>query len=104
MRLGLSHLKEQLYSYHIIDSPFCPNICCDRQPESAEHYLLECPHYAASREQMFGVVGPTADGLGINKSIDLVNLLLRGHSGISLGDNKTLFTFVQQYINNTQRF
>ena len=104
MRLGLSHLKEQLYSYHIIDSPFCPNICCDRQPESAEHYLLECPHYAASREQMFGVVGPTADELGINKSIDLVNLLLRGHSGISLGDNKTLFTFVQQYIKNTQRF
>ena len=53
---------------------------------------------------MFGVVGPTAYGLGINKSIDLVNLLLRGHSGISLGDNKTIFTFVQQYIgaNNDQ--
>ena len=53
---------------------------------------------------MFGVVGPTADGLVINKSIDLVNLLLRGHSGISFGDNKTLFIFVQQYIKNTRRF
>ena len=43
MRLGLSHLRQQLHSFKIIDSPYCTH-CTDRL-ETTTHYLLTCPKY-----------------------------------------------------------
>ncbi len=39
MRLGLNHLKQQLYSHHIIDSPNCD---CGNGEETATHFLPTC--------------------------------------------------------------
>ena len=79
MRLGLSHLRQQLHTHHIVETPYCLHSCCHQQPESTDHYLLQCPKYAASRELLLRGLGPTVDRLGINTSSDLINLLLNGH-------------------------
>ena len=44
--------------------------------------------------------GPLFDSIWYN----LYQLTMKEHSGLSLGYNKSLFTFVQHYIKNTQRF
>ena len=104
MRLGLSHLRQHLHSHHIIESPYCPNSCWDRLAEGTEHYFLHCPQYAASRDQMLGGLGPTVDKLGVNRNIEIVKLILNGHSELSFAENISLLRTVQQFINNTGRF
>ena len=104
MRLGLSHLRQQLHSYHIIDSPYCLGSNCHRQPESTEHYFLHCLLYAASRNEMIRGLGLTVARLGINTNSQLVKLMLNGHKELSISENITLQNFVQIFINSTGRF
>ena len=79
MRLGLSPLKQHLHSYHIVPSPCCPH--CD-EPESTTHILLKCDRYAASRSDLFSVIGQTVDklGIGITNECQINNILLFGHT------------------------
>ena len=43
IRLGLSHLQNQLFKYHLIESPFCEQIECNNIQETPKHFFLECP-------------------------------------------------------------
>lgn len=52
IRLGLSKLKHHLFTYYIIADPSCP-FCPEPVNETSSHYLLECPAFAAPREEMF---------------------------------------------------
>ena len=104
MRLGLGHLRQQLHTHHIVETPYCLHSCCHQKPESTDHYLLQCPKYAASRELLLRGLGPTVDRLGINTSSDLINLLLNGHQDLSFQENINLLVSVQLYIKNTGRF
>ena len=103
MRLGLSPLKQHLHSYHIVPSPCCPH--CD-EPESTTHLLLKCNRYAASRSDLFRVIGPTVDklGIGITNECQINNILLFGHTLLTLNENKHLFQHVQTYLKETKRF
>jgi hypothetical protein len=103
MRLGLSPLNHHLHKYHIVPSPLCPH--CDI-PENNIHLFLKCPKYAASRVELFGLIGPTVDKLGIDRSNHIVlnTLLLNGHQSLTLNENKQLFEHVQLYLKKTKRF
>ena len=102
MRLGLSPLNQHLHKYHIVQSPLCPH--CDK-PESTSHLLLTCQRYAASRVELFGLIGPTVDKLGIDRSnnIEMNTFLLNGHQSLTLNENKQLFE-VQLYLKKTRIF
>ena len=47
LRLGCSSLNADLFSNHILDT----DICSCGLVETAEHYLLDCPHYLAVRRE-----------------------------------------------------
>lgn len=66
MRLGLSHLRHQLYTYYIIPSPECLNTNCNQTPETPQHYFLACPKYAASRQRLMEGLTPIADRLDLH--------------------------------------
>ena len=106
MRLGLSPLKQQLHRNHIVESPYCPHICCREQPETTSHFFLKCIMYAASRTEMFGLLEPTLVRLGIdiNNDIQVLALLLKGHEKLTMTENRELFGIVQSYISKTNRF
>ena len=74
MRLELSLLNRHLHTYHIVPSPLCPH--CEI-PANTIHFLLKWPKYAASRVELFGLIGPTVDKLGIDRSYyNALNTLL----------------------------
>ncbi len=105
LRLGLSPLKQQLYSHGIIESPTC-NRCNTGENETVIHYLLRCPTYMVHREELLSSLRPVVGGLNINiNNTNLVtDLLLNGSSNLSTYDNTMLFNMVQTYITNTKRF
>ena len=46
-RLGLSPLRNDLFTYNITDNPFCPS--CGESLETLSHFLFECPLYSQQR-------------------------------------------------------
>ena len=104
MRLGLSHLRQQLHSHHIIPSPFCLNPNCDQKPETTQHYLLECPKYAAERQRLLEALEPYTDRTGINTLTKLTKFMLYGHIDLTTNENQEIFRIVQHFIIITNRF
>ena len=47
IRLGLSALNQQRFTYNLIETKFCDN--CRDKDESPKHYFLECPQYEIFR-------------------------------------------------------
>ena len=52
LRLGLSHLKQHLYNYNLINPPYCENNDCLRLHETSAHYFLFSPKYHSQRQRM----------------------------------------------------
>ena len=104
MRLGLSHLIQQLHSFKIIDSPYCTH-CTDRL-ETTTHYLLTCPKYTDIRDEMLRLVGEIGARHGINLDdlTKLKSILLKGNNNMTLEENNLIFDAVQQYISKSKRF
>ena len=50
LRLGLSALKFQRFSYNLIPDTKCPS--CGSEPEDPSHYFLICPTYSAPRNEL----------------------------------------------------
>ena len=84
---------QQMSHIHVVPSPCCPH--CD-EPESTTHLLLKCNRYAASRSDLFRVIGPTVDklGIGITNECQINNILLFGHTLLTLNENKHVFQHV----------
>ena len=79
---------------------------CRREPETVIHYLLECPKYAGSRDEMLRVLWPTVDkfDLDINNKLIISRLQLEGHENLTKEENIDVFRIVQKYIKATGRF
>ena len=43
-RMGLSPLRNELFTYNITDNPFCPS--CGNSLETLAHFLFECSFYS----------------------------------------------------------
>ena len=50
LRLGLSALKFQCFSYNSIPDTKCPS--CGSAPKDPSHYFLTCPTYSAPRNEL----------------------------------------------------
>ena len=99
IRLGLSPLKHQLYSYSIANSPNC-TLCNSGEDETAIHYFMKCTKHVASRYELLQTLRPTVDRLGMNTTI--AKLLVTGHPDLTSNKNVTLSILVQDYIKNTK--
>ncbi len=104
IRLGLSHLRAQLYHYNIVEDPYCPN--CPSTPETATHFFLKCPKNSLHRNEMFQNCQQAIDNdLRNIKSSQILKVLLEGND--EMYDNETekrLFNVVHTYISKTERF
>ena len=58
IRIGLSPLKHQLYSYGIVDSPNC-TLCTSGEDETQIHYFMKCTKHVASRHELLQKLRPT---------------------------------------------
>ena len=105
MRMGLSHLRQHLNSFGIIDSPFCEH--CIGRMETTTHYLLTCPRYTDDRNEMIRVVGGIVGRHNINIDNNLIqikNILLEGYNQMTQSENTAILNAVELFIENTTRF
>ena len=103
IRLGLSKLNDHLFTHGIIQDPFCPN-CPNNSKETTVHYLMECPAFAAQREEMFRCLRELLPPTTINNNKKCVQVLVHGISTASIDLNKKIFSTVHSYILKTRRF
>ena len=85
-----------------ITSPACD---CGGNYESIYHYLLLCRRYAALRPSLLSAA---AENVGdswnhVTNSVE-VNIYLFGSYNLTLDQNNNLFSHVQQYIKQSERF
>ena len=89
-----SALNNELYNLNIIDSPKC---ACTAQFEDAEHYFLQCPLYNDLRTDL------TRNLNSIHVEL-VLKTILDGNSARDKLTNIIIVSYVQDYINNTDRF
>ena len=115
-RLGLSALKNELFTYNIADNPFCP--ACGNFVETLSHYLFICASYSAQRTVFMNDMNALIDVVNIyfNLTIDimdskvLIHLITHGLC-LPMADceanyfvNSNIFNIVSKYLTSTCRF
>ena len=93
MRNGCSNLNSDLFRNHLTPNETCD---CGVEKEDAEHFFFKCNKYTNARQKLF-------QSTRRFHPISCSKLLL-GISNISDKDNSFLFTEVQKYIKDTNRF
>lgn len=88
-----SVLSAHLYNMYIIESPKCP---CGHYCEDSQHYLLDCPLYTISRQNLFIKIR-------FLQNINL-NYLLFGDPNLTINENKAIVLAVQDFIEASNRF
>ena len=106
LRLGMSPLAAHLFPYGSADTPLCS--CGVR--ETTQHFLLECPHFAAQRTVLLvairDIIAPNLHWT-VLPTIDkdrFMHIVLNGSNDLEDEDNVNLFKYVQCFIMSTGRF
>ena len=90
LRLGCSSLNADLYNNHISEN----NSCSCRQPETAEHFLLNCNKYITLRRE-------TIHNINVAYNTET---LLKGCPLYSDDVNGEIFNIVHKFIVESKRF
>ena len=90
LRLGCSSLNSDLFKNHISDNDKC--IC--GQPETAKHFLLDCPFFNNIRSSSINKLNHACN----------IDILLNGCQLYSEGANEEIFLAVQNFILKSKRF
>jgi hypothetical protein len=98
MRMGLSALNEQRFTYNLIDNPLC--LKCGQKPETNIHFIWECQSYAQERvvmmERIRNEIGEQAT------SLNIIDILV--HGKINKEQHRKTYDIVTSYISSTGRF
>ncbi len=93
--MNFSNLRDHLFIRNLIDSPLC---VCGNGRETTSHYLCSCPQYMVQRMTLDNAIATICD-------FPLeTNLLLHGHSNLTLDDNVKIIEATQAFICDTLRF
>ena len=108
LRLGHSSLNGDLCRHGLRDNGQCS---CGFHTETALHYFLFCPSYAAQRPKLLEtlrsaehILSNTISSRNLRQDSFKLSLILNGSLNMSLSQNLELFCAVQQYIEETKRF
>jgi hypothetical protein len=102
LRLGNSALNYNLYRMNCVLSPMCG---CGISDETVEHFFLHCHRYAAPRNILLTSAAWLIGNTLLNASNRTkLNWMLNGIPSNSFRINSHLFTIVQTYIAETNRF
>ena len=109
MRLGLSALSSQRHDYRHIPKPTCPT--CGAKSEDPTHYFLLCPTFARNRPTLLQETCNILFYYNIQVDFTLrafrkfyITTLLQGSPVLTMDDNRKIFTLVQTFIQQSQRF
>ena len=114
-RLGMEHTRLRLLSNLLNRHKFklgfsdSPNCECGNHEESEKHYLLSCVRYSAEGQAMIQTVSSILTVSNLNTDFldrpdELLELLLKGSSSLSVDTNRLIFAAVMMYIGATGRF
>ena len=98
LRLGLSPLNLHRFTYHLINDSSCPH--CLNVPETTEHFIFFCPHYAAARTVLFKALGDL--GVNVNAYSEVISEILHGKSFINKPND--ILKPVISFLKSTKRF
>ena len=115
-RLGLSPLRNELFTYNITENPFCPT--CGDHVETLSHFLFTCVSYSAQRIIFMNDINSLINAVNISSNLSLVftdltvltHLITHGvylpmaDSDTNYLVNSRLFNIVSKYISSTSRF
>jgi hypothetical protein len=102
IRLGLSALNCQRFTYNLIENPICE--ICHIAAETPSHFLLECTAYDVSRQSLlFDLQNVIPNDIFYNKN-SLCDTLISGTNTLNIEENHFILTRVCMYINETERF
>ena len=94
IRLGLSPLRGQLFTFNITENPICP-LCLDAF-ESDFHFFLECPVLEAKRINYMSELKLLVPNLQVLSKKELLALCL---SGVKTLNSNTNIILLKQSIN-----
>ena len=93
LRMGRSQLNKHLFQIGVKESPDCT---CGTGVEDVWHFFFSCPRYIIPRNKLHSSI--------INFAPFTLETLLLGSAACNFENNKLIFLFVQDYIENTRRF
>jgi hypothetical protein len=99
-RLGFTTLRRDLHTRNIIPSELCH--CLSDSESYIHYYFLKCPSYQTHRTKLLNDLALLIPLLPIDNI--LVEILILGFDPPRDNLNSQLFTTVQKFINNTNRF
>ncbi len=104
MRLGLSHLRAQLYHYNLINDPICQ--FCNIEPETVGHYVLRCPAFNAPRTNyLLGLIANLdREYIGNLDDAKILDIFLYGDPKLEDRINELFFSMALTFINTSRRF
>ena len=108
LRMGLSALNSHRHNYSLINYKNC--VYCNAPKEDALHYFLQCSYWHSQRVDLLtGLCSLIAPGIHYTLLPQLdaaytLNLFLCGCNDYSSEVNQAIFTHVQKFIENTDRF
>ena len=97
LRYRSSQLNYDLFRIGLRDEPYC---VCGHLCENSLHYFFECKMYYQQRQELMNKL----DKIVMHRCILDINLVLNGNADLTHIENETIFTSVQQYIQQTKRF
>ncbi len=101
LRLGCSNLQADKFLIGLVPNNICE--CNMNEPETANHYLLECGMNLVSKVKMLDTITDILNST--NKQIALnIHLLLYGSKHLSYNENCSIFEAVQLFIMESKRF
>ena len=101
LRIGMSHLNAHLYPQQLSESPECR---CGSPSETVQHFILNCPLYQHSRDNLFQSLSILLQiNVTILHSSEILNLLLNGQV-LPSGSDQAVAQLFQSFIFETGRF
>jgi len=98
IRMGLSALNFQRFTYGLLEDPTCPK--CNNGRESAIHYFWDCTSYVAARDIMVGRINGETE-IQANRD-NILSIVLQGK--IDIKYHKIIYNIATEYMASTLRF
>ena len=104
LRVGFSHLNEHKFRHGFRDTldPFCG--CRTNSVENTQHLFLHCSTYSHARQSLFDKHQTLDIAFHPLSPSSFCRLLVYGDGSLTSISNRSILTFVVEYIHETRRF
>ena len=102
LRMGLNALNSHRFKYNFIEYKLCQK--CGNLNEDIQHFLFNCPAYAAPRTTLLESLKQLLPPDTINHPSTLETIIIFGSPHLDIATNLEIFSFVYKYLESSGRF